>query len=164
MAIMQRADLGLPKRRYSHPTVPQPLPTDHSREFRHIGAAERSRILRLSRIGTYRRILDAKQEASWSKGNVTRSPGFYSQRASESTTRSSEVGGGDNESSSAGASSLNFERVGRMSREEFMQSVRDPWWRKLCEMPSAMWVRRSGQTGGEVPSTSATGATPLRKV
>ena len=64
---MQRADLGLPKRRYSRTTVSQPLPTDHSREFRHIGAAERSRILRLSRIGTYRRILDAKQEASWSK-------------------------------------------------------------------------------------------------
>ena len=42
------------------------------------------------------------------------------------------------------------------SRVELLQSVRDPWYRRLFGMPSAMWQRRSGNVVGTAPSTSRT--------
>jgi hypothetical protein len=43
-----------------------------------------------------------------------------------------------------------------MSRVELLQNVRDPWYRRLFGMPSAMWQRRSGNVVGPAPSTSRT--------
>jgi len=39
---------------------------------------------------------------------------------------------------------------------ELLQSVRDPWYRRLFEMPLAAWHRRSGNVEGPAPSTSRT--------
>ena len=74
------------------------------------------------------------------------------------------VGGENPENSSAAASLSNSETTVRTSRSELLQSVRNRWWSQLCAMPSAMWVRRLGTTGGEVPFTSADGRDPPQKV
>jgi hypothetical protein len=39
---------------------------------------------------------------------------------------------------------------------ELVQSVRDPWYRRLFETPLAVWHRRSGNVEGPAPSTSRT--------
>jgi hypothetical protein len=39
---------------------------------------------------------------------------------------------------------------------ELLQSVRDPWYRRLFETPLAVWHRRSGNVEGPAPSTSRT--------
>jgi hypothetical protein len=39
---------------------------------------------------------------------------------------------------------------------ELVQSVRDPWYRRLFETPLAAWHRRSGNVEGPAPSTSRT--------
>ncbi len=41
-------------------------------------------------------------------------------------------------------------------RAELLQSVRNPWYRRLFEMPLAAWHRRSGNVAGSAPSTSRT--------
>jgi hypothetical protein len=41
-------------------------------------------------------------------------------------------------------------------RERLLQSVRNPWYRRLFETPLAVWHRRSGNVGGPAPSTSRT--------
>ena len=41
-------------------------------------------------------------------------------------------------------------------RAELLQSVRNPWYRRLFEMPLAAWHRRSGNVVGPAPSTSRT--------
>ena len=43
---------------------------------------------------------------------------------------------------------------GSTSRADMLGDVRNRWWRRLSEMPLAMWQRRSGQTTGRVPSTT----------
>ena len=41
-------------------------------------------------------------------------------------------------------------------RVVLLRSVRDPWYRRLFEMPLAAWHRRSGNVDGPAPSTSRT--------
>ena len=41
-------------------------------------------------------------------------------------------------------------------RAELLQSVRNQWYRRLCEMPLAAWHRRLGGPIGRAPSTSRT--------
>jgi hypothetical protein len=41
-------------------------------------------------------------------------------------------------------------------RERLLQSVRNPWYRRLFETPLAVWHRRSGNVEGPAPSTSRT--------
>jgi len=41
-------------------------------------------------------------------------------------------------------------------REKLLQSVRNPWYRRLFETPLAVWHRRSGNVEGPAPSTSRT--------
>jgi hypothetical protein len=41
-------------------------------------------------------------------------------------------------------------------RANLLQSVRNQWYRRLCEMPLAAWHRRSGAPSGQAPSTSRT--------
>ena len=40
--------------------------------------------------------------------------------------------------------------------EPMLESVRSRWWQQLCEMPQAVWVRRSGTISNQVPFTSRT--------
>ena len=42
------------------------------------------------------------------------------------------------------------------NREDLLQSVRNQWYRRLCEMPLAAWHRRLGGPIGRAPSTSRT--------
>ena len=42
------------------------------------------------------------------------------------------------------------------SPEPMKESVRNRWWHRLCEMPQAIWVRRSGTITNQVPFTSRT--------
>ena len=39
-------------------------------------------------------------------------------------------------------------------QEPFLANVRAPWFRQLCEMPQAIWLRRSGVTSNKAPFTS----------
>jgi len=41
-------------------------------------------------------------------------------------------------------------------KERLLQSVRNPWYRRLFETPLAVWHRRSGNVEGPAPSTSRT--------
>jgi hypothetical protein len=41
-----------------------------------------------------------------------------------------------------------------VKQEPFLASVRAPWFRRLCAMPQAIWLRRSGVTSNRVPFTS----------
>jgi hypothetical protein len=41
-----------------------------------------------------------------------------------------------------------------VQQEPFLASVRAPWFQKLCEMPQAIWLRRSGVTSNGAPFTS----------
>ena len=59
--------------------------------------------------------------------------------------------GGD---SSQNASSSATGTEGLTSRDVMLGSVRSQWWRRLSEMPLAMWQRRSGQVTARVPSTT----------
>lgn len=40
------------------------------------------------------------------------------------------------------------------SRVQLLRSVRGPWYRRLSNLPLAMWLRRSGQITSRVPSTT----------
>ena len=42
------------------------------------------------------------------------------------------------------------------SPEPMKESVRSRWWHRLCAMPQAIWVRRSGTISNQVPFTSRT--------
>ena len=53
-------------------------------------------------------------------------------------------------------SSCRVERSTSTDREELLQSVRNQWYRRLCEMPLAAWHRRLGSPIGRAPSTSRT--------
>jgi len=61
------------------------------------------------------------------------------------------------ESSSPEGLYASCEIVNQTSRTKLLHNVRNQWWRRLCTLPSATWLRRSGQTTGEVPCTSDTG-------
>jgi hypothetical protein len=39
-------------------------------------------------------------------------------------------------------------------KEPFLESVRSPWFRQLCAMPQALWLRRSGVVSNAAPFTS----------
>jgi hypothetical protein len=41
-----------------------------------------------------------------------------------------------------------------VKQEPFLASVRAPWFRRLCEMPQAIWLRRFGVTSNKAPFTS----------
>ena len=51
-------------------------------------------------------------------------------------------------------SSLSSDLPSSISRDEFMASVRNPWWLKASQQPLASWHRRCGITTGRVLSTS----------
>ncbi|NER25730.1 MAG: hypothetical protein F6J96_34575 [Symploca sp. SIO1C2] len=76
---------------------------------------------------------------------------------SESETNSCQGSPGGQEKSSQRASSSRPEPSNWTGRTELLRSVRNRWLQRLFGLPSAMWVRRSGQTTGKVPCTSATG-------
>jgi hypothetical protein len=45
----------------------------------------------------------------------------------------------------------------KVKQEHFLASVRGPWFQKLCKMPQAIWLRRSGVTSSKVPFTLEAG-------
>jgi len=61
------------------------------------------------------------------------------------------------ESSSPAGSSASSVITDQTGRSTLLHDVRNLWWRRLCALPSATWLRRFGQTTGRVPCTSATG-------
>lgn len=69
--------------------------------------------------------------------------------------------------SSVAASQRKSDPKERTTRTDLIQSIRSRWLRRLSGIPSAMWVRRFGQSAGQAPCTSATGVpvptTPLHQ-
>jgi hypothetical protein len=59
--------------------------------------------------------------------------------------------------SSAEHFSLSTEMPISTSRAELLGDVRNRWWSRLCETPSALWQRRFGQMTGTAPSTTRWG-------
>jgi hypothetical protein len=59
-----------------------------------------------------------------------------------------------NASSSFGPFSPSTEWLTGAKMEPFLASVRAPWFRRLCAMPQAIWLRRSGVASNKVPFTS----------
>jgi hypothetical protein len=57
-------------------------------------------------------------------------------------------------SSSSAPFSPSTEWLAGARQAPFLASVRAPWYQKLCEMPQAIWLRRSGVTSCKVPFTS----------
>ena len=55
-----------------------------------------------------------------------------------------------------GGSCPTIEPLTSTHRERLLQSVRNPWYRRLFETPLAVWHRRSGNVEGPAPSTSRT--------
>ena len=53
-------------------------------------------------------------------------------------------------------SSPSTESLSGIRPEPMLESVRSRWWQQLCEMPQAVWVRRSGTISNQVPFTSRT--------
>jgi len=104
-------------------------------------------------------------EESWTRNKKSRGAsqnergrhGIASYPHSESRTHSSTGSQANPENSSPEDSSANYETVSQTSRTRLLHNVRNQWWRRLCALPSATWLRRSGQTTGRVPCTSATG-------
>ena len=125
---------------------------DHSRKFRNLQATARDKPFRLIGDSNNRRVLDSKQEETWSRGEKYLR--YWRTFLEDMNPRKS----------SGDVSSPNYATLNSTPRETLVVNVRGQFWRRLCEMPSAMWVRRSGQTGGEVPSTSITGLPPPSKV
>ena len=50
-----------------------------------------------------------------------------------------------------------LESLSSTDRVTLLRDVRDQWWYRLSETPSAIWVRRFGQINGTAPSTSKAG-------
>jgi hypothetical protein len=46
------------------------------------------------------------------------------------------------------------ESLAGAQQEPFLASVRSPWFRQLCAMPQALWLRRSGVVSNAAPFTS----------
>jgi hypothetical protein len=61
-----------------------------------------------------------------------------------------------NKNSSFEPSSACIESLTGISQEAFVASVRNPWWRALCALPQATWLRRSGTISNGAPFTSRT--------
>jgi hypothetical protein len=59
-----------------------------------------------------------------------------------------------NASSSSDLFSPSTEWLTGVRMEPFLASVRAPWFRGLCEMPQAIWLRRSGVTLNKALFTS----------
>jgi hypothetical protein len=57
-------------------------------------------------------------------------------------------------SSSCAPFSPSTEWLSGVQQEPFLASVRAPWFRQLCAMPQAIWLRRSGVTSNKAPFTS----------
>ena len=83
--------------------------------------------------------------------------GEASSSQSESTTPSSTSFHRRPESSLERASSSTYGSTSETTRTVLLQSVRKKWLHRLCAVPSALWVRRTGQVAGGAPCTSATG-------
>jgi hypothetical protein len=43
-----------------------------------------------------------------------------------------------------------------LQQADFLENVRLPWWRQLCALPQATWLRRSGVVSNKAPFTSRT--------
>jgi hypothetical protein len=61
-----------------------------------------------------------------------------------------------NENSSYDPSSPPTVMLSGLSQADFLENVRAPWWRQLCEQPQATWLRRSGVVSNKAPFTSRT--------
>jgi hypothetical protein len=61
-----------------------------------------------------------------------------------------------NENSSFDPSSPYIEKLNGLQQDDFLESVRTPWWRQLCALPQATWLRRSGVVSNKAPFTSRT--------
>jgi hypothetical protein len=62
----------------------------------------------------------------------------------------------ENENSSFDPSSPFIEKLTGLQQDDFLESVRAPWWRQLCALPQATWLRRSGVVSNAAPFTSRT--------
>jgi hypothetical protein len=71
-------------------------------------------------------------------------------------SRSSLLYPSGNANSSYDPSSPSTAKLRGLSQDDFLASVRDPWWRQLCAKPQATWLRRSGVVSNKVPFTSKT--------
>jgi len=78
-------------------------------------------------------------------------------RATSSWTLSSVCYPATNGTSSAEPSWWSTETPTSTSRERLLGDVRNRWWSRLCETPSALWQRRFGQLTGTAPSTTRWG-------
>ena len=74
----------------------------------------------------------------------------------ESLTRSSVTYQNTNKKSSFELSLASTASLTGISQAAFVASVRDPWWRVLCALPQATWLRRSGTISNGAPFTSRT--------
>jgi hypothetical protein len=61
-----------------------------------------------------------------------------------------------NANSSFAPSSRCIVELTGLQQADFLASVRDPWWRQLCALPQAIWLRRSGVVSNGAPFTSRT--------
>jgi hypothetical protein len=62
----------------------------------------------------------------------------------------------ENENSSFDPSSHSIAKLSGLQQADFLESVRAPWWRQLCGLPQATWLRRSGVVSNKAPFTSRT--------
>jgi hypothetical protein len=53
-------------------------------------------------------------------------------------------------------SSASTEWLNGLSQADFVENVRNPWWQRLCALPQAVWLRRSGTISNGAPFTSRT--------
>jgi hypothetical protein len=53
-------------------------------------------------------------------------------------------------------SSASTEWLTGLSQDDFVANVRTPWWQRLCALPQATWLRRSGTISNGAPFTSRT--------
>jgi hypothetical protein len=103
-------------------------------------------------------------ESSWirAKKAPTSSATAYGAAGSVSATRlecltpSSVTYQTPSKNSSFVPSSDSTEWLTGLSQADFVDNVRAPWWRRLCALPQATWLRRSGTISNGAPFTSRT--------
>jgi hypothetical protein len=103
-------------------------------------------------------------EESWIRSRRLRTPrlsepgggGSNSSGGAVSWTRSSLEYPGTSETFSAGVFSPSIEKAPTTGRGTLLADVRNRWWLRLSETPSAIWLRRFGQATGRAPSTGKT--------
>ena len=101
-------------------------------------------------------------EASWTpskrslgrKGSDAGEGGSGSSRTSTCVTLTSIQFRRKGSASSPSVSSCATVTENSTKRVDMLGSVRSQWWSRLSEVPLAMWLRRSGQLTGRVPSTT----------